>query len=692
MSAAAADVKAAHIASAMTAGERLVLVRGETGTPVKNDARTGAIGSAGYVAGLPRLGVPALQETDAGLGIANPNGVRRRDVATAMPSALSLASTWDPGLAYQFGATIGDEAWRKGFNVLLGPGLDLARDPRNGRNFEYFGEDPLLAGTLAGAVICGIQDQHVVATLKHYALNDQETGRSVLSADIGEAAMRESDLLAFEIAIERGHPGAVMCAYNRVNGAYACENDRLLNGILKDDWAFPGWVMSDWGAAHSSDDATKGLDQESAASFDRAVGGRGFFSEAATIPQARLLDMNRRILRSMLATGLFDNPPQQSPIDYASHANVALHAAERGTVVLKNDGILPLARSLQRIAVIGGYADAGVLSGGGSSQVLPVGHALLVPLGDGERPFMFFDRSPPLTAIRRIAQHASVTFDDGRYPSAAAALAKNADVAIIFATQWTSEGFDAPDLSLPSGQDALIAAVAAANPRTIVVLETGDPVTMPWLERAVAVVEAWYPGERGGDAIAGVLFGSVDPTGRLPITFPASEAQLVHPELPGLDDLLASQPFSVTYTEGSDVGYRRFARRALRPLFAFGHGLSYTTFRYGDLRVSGGPTLTASFTVTNVGTRAGTDTPQLYLTQTPSASVMRLIGWSQVTLPPGASRRVDVIADPRLLADFDPSQNKWVVKEGVYDAALGAASDALQLHATAPVAAQLLKP
>jgi beta-glucosidase len=701
----AADAKAAQIASAMTPAESLQLVRGETGTPVRNGVRTGAIGSAGYVPGVPRLGVPALQETDAGLGIANPDGVRRRDVATAMPSALALASTWDPQLAYQYGATIGDEAWRKGFNVLLGPGLDLARDPRNGRNFEYFGEDPLLAGTLAGAVICGVQDQHVVATMKHYAFNDQETGRFVLSADIGEAAMRESDLLAFEIALERGHAGAVMCAYNRVNGIYACENDHLLNAILKGDWDFPGWVMSDWGAVHGIDAATHGLDQESAGEYDRAISGTVFFTSGA-IPQNRLVDMNRRILRSMLSVGLFDVPPQRSPIDYPAHARVALEAAERGTVLLKNDAILPLSRSLRRIAVIGGYADAGVLSGGGTSQVPPVGRALVVPLGGEGAPLVFFDRSPPLAAIRSIAPHSAVSFSDGRYPSESAALAKDADLAIVFATQWVSEGIDALDLTLPNGQDALIAAVAAANPRTVVVLETGNPITMPWLDRVRAVVEAWYPGERGGDAIAGVLFGNVDATGRLPMTFPSDQAQLVHPDLPGLDAVLAVraagasgfqtaralQPFSVTYPDGGDVGYRRFVEENRRPLFAFGHGLSYTSFRYGGFRVNGGTTLTATFTVTNAGTRTGTDTPQVYLTQSAGSPVMRLIGWSRVTLSPGASRSVSVVADPRLLAGFDPSQGKWVVREGLYEAALGAASDSLQLHARAPIAAQLLRP
>ncbi len=309
------EARAAQIASALTQSERFQLVRGQSGAPVRGGTPNGAIGSAGYVPGISRLGVPALQETDASLGIANPGNVRRRDVATALPSGLSLASTWDPQIAYRDGSTIGDEAWRKGFNLLLGPGLNLTRDPRNGRNFEYLGEDPLLAGTLAGAAICGIQDHHVIATMKHFAMNDQETGRFLLSADIAEAAMRESDLLAFELALEGGHPGAVMCAYNRVNGVYACENDHLLNDVLKGAWAFRGWVMSDWGAVHGVDAALHGLDQESDAEIDKAIRGVSAFGEpleaavsSGAIPQSRLIDMNRRILRSMLAVGLFDEP------------------------------------------------------------------------------------------------------------------------------------------------------------------------------------------------------------------------------------------------------------------------------------------------------------------------------------------------------------------------------------------------
>ncbi|HYL27693.1 MAG TPA: glycoside hydrolase family 3 C-terminal domain-containing protein [Candidatus Nitrosotalea sp.] len=695
-----ADSKASALATAMTPTERLVLIRGESGNPLRNGVRTGALGSAGYVPGVPRLGIPALQETDASLGIANPDNVRRRDVATALPSGLSLASTWDAQIAYDNGSILGDEAWRKGFNVLLGPGLNLTREPRGGRDFEYLGEDPLLAGTLAGAVVCGVQQRHVVATMKHFALNDQETGRFTYSAEIGEAGMRESDLLAFEIALERGNPGAVMCAYNRVNGVYACQNNHLLNEILKRDWNFPGWVMSDWGAVRASGAALDGLDQESDAQRDGI--GAAFFA----IPRERQIDMNRRILRSMDAVGLFDDPPKLSPIDYAAHGQAALEAAQRGIVLLKNDGTLPLSRATPRIAVIGGFADAGVLSGGGSAQVIPVGHPVFVPLGAPGASAAFYDRSPPLDAIRAIAPHSAVSFNDGRYPSEAAALARRADVAVVFATQWSLEGADAPSLSLPDGEDALITAVAAANPRTVVVLETGGPVTMPWLDRVRAVAEAWYPGQRGGEAIANVLFGAVDAEGRLPITFPASEAQLVHPELPGLDRLLSALAsgtrgyqtafalgdFAIAYPDGGDAGYRRFVKDGIAPLFAFGDGLSYTSFHYADFTLHGGKTLTASFSVTNAGSRSGTDTPQLYLTRRLGAPEMRLLGWAKVALRPGERKGVSVTADPRLLADFDASENVWVLREGTYEASLGAASDRLSERATVQVAAQTIKP
>jgi beta-glucosidase len=405
----------------------------------------------------------------------------------------------------------GAEAGHIGFNVLLGGGVNLARDPRNGRNFEYLGEDPLLAGTLGGAAIRGTQAQHVVSTVKHFAINDQETGRMVLSAQMDEAAMRESDLLAFEIAIETGRPGAVMCSYNRVNEVYACENDFLLNTVLKGDWGYRGWVMSDWGAVHSLDAAVRGLDQESGEQLDKQV----FFDQpllAAVGSDARyarrLEDMDLRVLRSLYAVGIVEHPASRMALDLDAGAQAAQAASRQGSVLLRNEGgLLPLSPEVKRIAVIGGHADMGVLSGGGSSQVAPPGGPALVDTLGGEGFFAFMRKamympSAPLKAIRAARPEAEVHFDDGRYPAAAAELARHVDVAIVFATQWMTEGYDAPDLTLPSGQDALISAVAAANPRTIVVLETGGPVMMPWLDQVAAVLEVWYPGIRGGEATA----------------------------------------------------------------------------------------------------------------------------------------------------------------------------------------------
>ncbi len=709
------DERAQRLEAALTDEERRQLLhsRWAAGFLPGSDAPPGAVPGAGYVAPIPRLGVPALTESDASLGVTNPRGARPGDTATALPSGLALAATWSPALAEASGAAIGDEAAKKGFNVLLAGGVNLARESRCGRNFEYLGEDPLLAGTMAGASIRGIQSQGIVSTAKHFVLNDQETGRHVVNAVIDEAALRESDLLAFQIAIEQGQPGAIMSAYNRVNGHYACANDRLLNGVLKGDWAYPGWVMADWGATSGIDAAVAGLDQQSGEQLDHAV----WFDEplrdavaTGELSAARVSDMARRILRSMFAAGLFDRPlPVGEPIDDEAHGRIAQTTAERGCVLLKNDGLLPLAPG-RRLVVIGGQADVGVVSGGGSSQVTTGGgHAAVLHVG-GEGAMMAmaveaYHPSSPFRALRARARAAGgeARFVNGRYPSEAAAAARDADVAIVFAIQWMTEGADAPDLSLPLGQDALIAAVAAANPNTVVVLETGGPILMPWLGDVGAVLEAWYPGGRGGEAIAALLVGDANPSGRLPITFPASLDQLPRPELPGLGgrwrgpagpriDVTQLPGFDVRHDEGSDVGYRWFARQGHTPLFPFGHGLSYTAFAYDGLEVVGGDTLTASFDIRNSGDRAGADVPQLYLTARSGAPLMRLLGWSRVELAPGETRRLSVTADPRLLADFDLAIPGWRIEAGRYEVALGPSSADLRLCGGAVLSARTLRP
>jgi beta-glucosidase len=693
------DKQAAALVKQMTLDERNLLLHGffSRPNPVNKLPQIGAPYAAGYTPGIARLGIPQLAESDASLGVAWINGKRAKN-ATALPSSLSLASSWDLKIAYAGSAAIAQDARASGLNVLLAGGVDLTREPRNGRNFEYLGEDPLLAGTLAGETIRAIQDQHVMSTVKHYVLNAQETQQSAIGVDIAEAAARESDLLAFEIAIERGNPGAVMCAYNHFNGPFACGSDFLLNKVLKQDWSYPGFVMSDWGANHATADALAGLDRESGEEFDQQI----YFGAPLRVLDgkdsaytARITDMNQRILRSMIANHLFDDPPKIATPDVARGEAAARAEAAAGTVLLKNNGILPLLKTAKRIAVIGGFANVGVMSGGGSSQVAPQsGPALTIPTTGAADDWQAVILHPgaPVKAISARAPGARVTFDTGAYPAFAAARAKDADVAIVFATQWTTEGVDVPDLSLPGAQDALIAAVVAANPRTIVVLETGGPVLMPWLDKTAAVLEAWYPGIKGADAIADILFGDVNPSGKLPITFPASLDQTPRPKLDGLFDFDGRQ--QVNYDiEGSDVGYRWYDRKGLTPLFLFGFGLSYTSFRYDDLKLrSEGNTIHASFTVTNTGNRQGRDTPQLYVTARDKAKGQRLIGWSNVDLAPGASTRVTVDADPRLLADWSTPRQRWAVPAGRYDVTVNSAAATPVLNGSTGLEARLLPP
>ena len=695
-SAAPADPRqrAQALVAQMTQAEKLSLVRGEFPLLMKQRP-PGVVVSAGYVPGVPRLGIPALKESDASLGVANAG--RADDDATALPSGLALAASFDPDVAYAGGAMIGKEARQKGFNALLAGGVNLVREPRNGRNFEYLGEDPLLAGTLAGASIRGIQSNAIVSTTKHFALNSQETGRMLLDARIDPAALRESDLLAFQIAIETGRPASVMCAYNKLNGVYACENAALFD-VLKHDWGYGGWVMSDWGAVHSLGAAMAGLDQESGRQLDR----QAFFGEMlkagldkGDIPAAKLDDMVVRILTGMAQAGVLDHPEGPGGLETAADGAVAQRGAEAGIVLLKNGGVLPLVRGARTVAVIGGHADAGVFSGGGSSQVVPKGSTVLpkpawAP-GWGRGPVLH--PSAPLAAIR--LRTPAARFDAGTDPAAAAEAARKADVAIVFASQWTTEGADS-SLTLPDGQDALIAAVVAANPRTIVVLETGGPVLMPWLDRAAAVVEAWYPGQKGGEAIARVLYGEIDAAGRLPVTFPAALSQLPRPKLDGEGlngpeglTTAGGVGFTVTYNEGAEVGYRWFAKTGAKPLFPFGYGLSYTAFRYGDLRVQGGRALKISFSVTNTGARTGADTPQVYATA--AGSTPRLVGFKRVELRPGQTRRISITADPRLLARFDSARPGWTLG-GAYAVQVSKAAGREGLSGTASLAPRRLKP
>jgi beta-glucosidase len=651
--------------------------------------------SAGYVPGVPRLGVPALLMSDASLGVTNP-GYRPGDTATALPASIALGASFNPALARASGALVGREARSRGFNVQLGGGANLARDPRAGRNFEYFSEDPLVTGVLCGEWVDAIQAEGVISTVKHFSLNCNESQRHWLDALIDPGAHRESDLLAFEIAIERGRPGSVMTAYNKVNGAYAGGNRVLLEDVLKGAWGYPGWVMSDWGATPTWRFALAGLDQESGAQIDQLMWQSEPFVEPlraalaeGTLPRERLSDMVRRILRSVYEVGVdaWETAPE---VDLAAHDEVALETARQGIVLLENDGALPLAPGAgARIAVIGGYSQLGVPVGTGSSAVVPSGgFAAEIPIGGpgimgGMRNLLLLPSSPA-TELQALLPDAEVEFDPGMTPAEALLLARRCDVAIVFAIRIEGEGYDLPDLSLPWGQDAVIEAVAEANPNTIVVLETGNAVTMPWRDRVRAIVAAWYPGQAGGRAIAEVLTGAVSPSGRLPVTFPADLAQTPRPELvPGLGTPWGT-PSTIAYREGAEVGHRWYAQQGETPLYAFGHGLTYTTFAYSDLAVEGGDTVTARFTVTNAGSRDGADVPQLYLTAAPGDERLRLLGFERVELAPGEAREVTIAADPRLLARFDAGA--WQIAGGAHRVALGRAADDLVLTAEAELA------
>jgi beta-glucosidase len=693
------DERAALLVKQLTFDEKISLVHGTGWEAIFGDIPKRSLGGAGFVPGVPRLGIPDLQMADAAVGVAR--GAVFGRYSTPLPSAVAEAASWDLKVAREYGALIGSELHAQGYNMGLGGGVNLTREPRNGRNFEYQGEDPILAGKMAGAAMKALAEQGVIPHIKHYAINDQENGRNFVNINIDKRAMRETDLLAFEIGIKEGGVGAVMCSYNMVNGTYACENDYLLNQVLKKQWGFQGFVVSDWGGTHSAAKAAQaGLDMEQP--------GADFYGkelkrdvDSGTVPAARLDDMVQRILRTEFAAGLFDRPADRQAVNVIKGLEVAQHVAERSSVLLKNSaGQLPLAPSVHSIAVIGSHADVGVISGGGSAQVdAPGGNA--VP-NAGQYVFgpIVWQPSSPLKAIRAKAPQAKVEYISGDDSAAAARLAKTSDVAIVFVNQPSSEGADIATLSLPGKQDELVSAVAAANPHTIVVLETGGPVTMPWIGNVSAALEVWFPGIRGGEAIANVLFGDVNPSARLPLTFPKSEQDLPRPKLaeqptagpsdmvpfiPGTEFKMNSRKFDVSYDEGLKVGYKWYESEKKTPLFPFGFGLSYTTFAYSDLKASAD---SVSFNLKNTGPRAGEETPQVYVTL-PSAAdepFHRLVTWEKVALAPGESKTVTLHLNPRYLSIFNATSEKWELLPGTYTVSAGGSSADLPLHATVQIA------
>ncbi|HYF74112.1 MAG TPA: glycoside hydrolase family 3 N-terminal domain-containing protein [Nocardioides sp.] len=657
-------------------------------------------GTAGHVDGIAELCIPDLVLSDAGSGVAG-----LQIATTVFPSGVAQASTWDPALQRRIGSAIGAEAFAKGINVMLGPGMNIARTPYNGRNFEYFGEDPYLASRTAVSVIEGIQSHPVLADAKHYAFNNQETDRMTVDVRVDERTRREIYLPAFEAAVKKADVGSVMCSYNRVGGAYACENPRLLTGYLRDEWGFDGFVVSDWGAVHSTaPSARAGLDLEMHA-FAAGVpatpvtgsAGRYFGADqlraaiaAGELTQRRVDDMVRNIVRPMFEHGLFDDPvapgaePFLSDVSTPEHLAVARRAAADATVMLKNrKGLLPLpeVEGGRTIAVIGWAANpvgaANAVSGGGSSH------------GSGLPPRVV----SPLEGITRAALERGdrVVYVEGSNVVDARAAAEAADVVVVVATDGSYEGADRPDLGLrpsacltvfcqaiPVDQEGMIAAATAANPDTVVVLDVGAPVRMPWLSDAGAVLVPWYGGLQHGNALADVLYGVREPGGRLPQTFPVDEAQLpFRPEAyPGVGG-------KQTYEEGLLVGYRWYDATRTEPLFPFGYGLGYTTFGFRGLQVRpAGEGARVSFVVRNTGRRAGAVVPQVYVSapRRTGEPPRQLKGFAKLRLAPGESRRVTIRLDRRAFAHWSTRQDRWVVAPGSYGIAVGTSSRDLPLR------------
>jgi beta-glucosidase len=661
-----ADARARQIVSQMTLPEKITELHGVGN---KTDFR--------YVPPIPRLGIPALVVANGPAGV-GPANDRPQKPATALPAPISLAATWDVSLARRYGVIIGQEARDLNDDLLEGPDVNIARVPQNGRTFEAFGEDPYLVSRMGVSEIEGIQSQHEIANVKHYDANNQETERFHVNEIVGERELREIYLPAFKAAVVEGHVASLMGAYPRVNGSYCCQNDELLNQILKKEWNFQGFVTSDFGAVHSTvPSAIAGLDLEMpngkyfASALETAV-------ESNQVPMSVIDDKLIRRFRTMIEFGLFDHPPKMQPIPAQEDGKESCQIAEQGMVLLKNNGDeLPLdPAKLHHLALIGPYAARAMTGGGGSSHVVPL-----------------YTVEPVVGIQRRAGDKVKVDFANGRDISQAVALAKSADVAVVMVGDHETEGHD-HELTLGENQDELVEAVAAANPHTVVVLKSGTAILMPWVDKVPAILEAWYPGEEDGNAVAAVLFGDVNPSGKLPLTFPKQLSDLpanTPEQYPGVDGV-------VHYSEGIFVGYRHFDEQNIQPMFPFGYGLSYTTFGCKNLSVApdkislknnSKPTIAIDLDVTNTGKRAGDEVVELYvgLPSTPEIPQppKQLKGFAKVSLKPGQTRHVHLKLDAHSLRCWDTSRHDWTVLPGTYQIMVGSSSRDLPLQGSLTV-------
>jgi beta-glucosidase len=655
------DSRARDIVSQMTLDEKIQELHGTS------DAQHFRV-----VVGIPRLGIPDLTMSNGPAGVTN-GGPGHQGRATALPAAISLAATWDVGLAYLYGTIVGSEASDLANGMLEAPTINIARVPQNGRTFEAYGEDPYLVGQTSVGYIQGVQDQGVIANVKHYAGNNQETNRGSINDDIDERTLREIYLPGFEASVEQGQVWSLMCAYNKVNGPYSCENDPLMNQILKTEWGFNGFVISDFGAVHSTvPSALAGLDLEmpTGVYFANALKAA---VESGDVPMSVIDDKLIRRFRTMIVAGVFDNPPSNQPIPAEEDGATARQLAEEGMVLLKNDlGTLPLdASRMQSIAVIGPYAARAMTGGGGSAHVSPL-----------------YTVDPVPGIQNRVGPQVTVSFADGSDLDAAVALAQSADVAIVMVGDNETEGSD-HSISLGGNQDQLVPAVAAANANTVVVVKSGSAVLMPWVDSVPAILEAWYPGEEDGNAVAALLFGDFNPSGKLPLTFPRS-----------LEDLPANTPEQYPgvngvahYSEGVFVGYRHYDAQSIDPLFAFGHGLSYTSFSYDNLVItpSGAclaenpdQTFSVELDVTNTGSYPGGEAVQLYVGMPSTDDIPQppeqLKRFQKVRLNPGDTTHVQFVLDARSLSYWDVISHGWVVAPGTYQIMIGSSSRDVRLQ------------
>jgi len=675
-------------------------------------------GSSSFTsAGVPRLGIPELVMSDGPHGVRTEHGrgwgeeKNVNDSGTYLPTGIALASTWNPTLGFEYGAVLGSEAKYRGKNIILGPGINIMRSPLNGRNFEYQSEDPFLVSKMVVGYIKGVQSQGVSACAKHFVANNEEIDRGSVDVQMSERAFREIYLPGFKAAVVDAEVNSVMGAYNKFRGQF-CTHNEYLNNLLKKDLGFKGIMISDWAAVHSTRDAILyGTDLEMGSDLSlnsnnlsqSAVGNlpipktvydKFFLADSALylvktgkIPEALIDEKVRRILSVMYKSSVFT---KTSPGEYGSPAHIATakKVAEESIVLLKNeDHILPLnAGQIKSIAVIGANAIRENSMGGGSSQVKALYEVTPMQGIKNMAPDVIINYAKGYT-IKRNAIPTEAMINE------AVEAAKKSDLAIVVGG-WThgynynnwndnaydAEGADKPDMKMPFGQDELIKAVLKANPNTIVVLVGGGPIDMTqWIDNAKGIISAWYGGMEGGNALAEIIFGKINPSGKLPVSFPK-----VLEDVPAhkLGDFPGKNGVAV-YREDIFVGYRYYDTYKVEPQFAFGHGLSYTTFKYSDLQVkTGNKTATVTFSIKNTGTTAGAEVAQLYVKQE-KLSLPRpekeLKGFEKVFLMAGEEKKVTITLHEEAFQYFNDVTNKWEMDRGVFDFIIGSSSRDIRL-------------